>query len=181
VTPFGIGRRRRAAAAEPGRPILALDIDGVISLFGFEQEPEETEARFELIDGALHCISSSAGSWLRLLAERFDPVWATGWEQGGERISQLLDLPPWPALSFSGAARFGSADWKLEPLRRYAEGRPLAWVDDSLDAACYAWAQARPEPTLLIATEPELGLQQVQVEALIGWARSLEVDPPKEG
>jgi len=183
VTPFGIGSRRRrgAPAGEPARPVLALDIDGVISLFGFEEEPEETVASFELIDGALHCISKPAGSWLLLLAERFDPVWATGWEQGGERISRLLDLPHWPALSFSGAARFGSANWKLEPLRRYAEGRPLAWVDDSLDAACYAWAHSRPEPTLLIATEPELGLQEDHVEALLGWARSLEADPQNAG
>jgi hypothetical protein len=176
MTPFGLGRSRRGAGRKGTKPVLAVDIDGVISLFGFEGSPRVEGAEMELIDGALHCISKPAGDQLRRLAEHFDPVWATGWESGGERISQLLDLPQWPGLSFKGAARFGSADWKLEPLERYARGRPLAWIDDSLDQACYEWARTRSEPTLLVEAEPELGLQEVQTEALLGWARSLEAD-----
>jgi hypothetical protein len=176
MSPFGLGRSRRGAKRGGEEPILAVDIDGVISLFGFEGTPEVEGAEFELIDGALHCVSTAAGDRLRRLAGHFEIVWATGWESGGERVSQLLGLPRWPALSFSGAARFGSADWKLEPLGRYARGRPLAWIDDSLDEACYAWARARREPTLLVETEPQLGMQEVQVEALLGWARSLRAD-----
>ncbi|HEY6731605.1 MAG TPA: hypothetical protein VI039_11325 [Solirubrobacterales bacterium] len=178
MTPFGLGRskRRNSQSEDSSRPVLAVDIDGVISLFGFEGDPQVEGAEFELIDGALHCVSRPTGEWLRELAEHFDLVWATGWESGGERISQLLDLPRWPALSFKGAARFGSADWKLAPLERYAQGRPLAWIDDSLDDACYEWARERAEPTLLVETESALGMQQVQVEALLGWARSLEAE-----
>ena len=178
MTPFGLGRsRRREPKPEPGgKPVLAVDIDGVISLFGFEGEPQVEGAEMELIDGALHCISMPAGDRLRRLAEHFDPVWATGWERGGERVSELLGLPHWPALSFKGAARFGSADWKLEPLDGFAGGRPLAWIDDSLDEGCYRWARERREPTLLVEAEPALGMQEVHVEALLGWARSLEAD-----
>jgi hypothetical protein len=178
MTPFGLGRsrRRETKPAAGSKPVLAVDIDGVISLFGFEGAPRVEGAEMELIDGALHCISTPAGDRLRRLAEHFDPVWATGWESGGERISQLLGLPQWPALSFKGAARFGSADWKLEPLDRFARGRPLAWIDDSLDGACYEWARERREPTLLVEAEPDTGMQEVHVEALLGWARSLEAD-----
>jgi hypothetical protein len=178
MTPFGLGRSRRRGSRPDldGKPILAVDIDGVLSLFGFEGEPRVEGAQMELIDGALHCVSLAAGDRLRRLSERFDPVWATGWESGGERMAELLGLPPWPALSFKEAARFGSADWKLEPLDRFADGRPLAWIDDSLDAACYEWARERRQPTLLVEAEPELGLQEVHVEALLGWARSLEAD-----
>ncbi len=182
MTPFGLGRSRRGSQPNPdGKPVLAVDIDGVLSLFGFEGEPQVEGAEMELIDGALHCISMAAGERLHRLAEQFDPVWATGWESGGERMAQLLGLPPWPALSFKGAARFGSADWKLEPLDRFAGGRALAWIDDSLDAACYEWAKERREPTLLVEAKPELGLQEVHVEALLGWARSLEADLQKGG
>jgi hypothetical protein len=182
VSPFGLGsRRRQSPPADNGKPILAVDIDGVISLFGFEDQPQEAGAEMELIDGALHCISMPAGERLGRLAEQYEIVWATGWERGGERISQLLNLPDWPALSFKGAARFGSADWKLEPLGRYAQGRPLAWIDDSLDEACYAWARSRPEPTLLVDAEPDHGLQEVHVEALLGWARSLGAEPSEAG
>lgn len=183
MTPFGLKRSRRREPKPAGgsRPVLAVDIDGVISLFGFEGAPPAEGAEMELIDGALHCILMPAGDRLRRLAEHFDPVWATGWERGGERISQLLGLPQWPGLSFTEAARFGSADWKLEPLDRFARGRPLAWIDDSLDEACYAWARDREKPTLLVEAEPDLGMQEVHVEALLGWARSLEVDRREAG
>ena len=182
MTPFGFGRSRRGSGSGRGdTPVLAVDIDGVISLFGFEGTPQVEGAELELIEGALHCISMPAGNQLRRLAEHFEIVWATGWEAGGERVSQLLGLPQWPSLSFKGSARFGSADWKLEPLGRYAHGRPLAWIDDSLDEACYAWARARTEPTLLVETEPQTGMQEVQVEALLGWARSLKADAQGAG
>ena len=34
------------------RPLLAIDVDGVISLFGFDEPPARDLARFELIDGS---------------------------------------------------------------------------------------------------------------------------------
>jgi hypothetical protein len=182
VTPFGLSLRR-PRAPKGDKPILAVDIDGVISLFGFEGEPRVEGAWMEMIDGTMHCILLPAGPRLRLLADHFDIVWATGLERGAERMSKLLDVPSWPYLTFKGAVRFGSADWKLEPLGHYARGRPLAWVDDSLDEACYGWAREREEPTLLVTTEPDQGLQDVQVEALLGWARSLSAEaaatPPR--
>ncbi len=77
-------------------------------------------------------------------------------------------------MSFEGAARFGSAHWKLGPLDDYGTGRALAWIDDSFDESCYEWARARKEPTLLVPTESELGLEEVQVEALTAWASGLD-------
>ena len=163
-------RRPRPTGDEDGKPILAVDIDGVIAPFGFEEPPRWEGAEFHLIDGALHCISVPAGQRLQRLALDYELVWATGWEKGAHQISEMLGLPEWPYLTFDGKAQFGSADWKLGPLERYAGERPLAWVDDSLDELCYAWARSRPQPTLLVETEPALGLQDVHVEALIAWA-----------
>jgi hypothetical protein len=156
----------------PERPILAVDVDGVISLFGFEQPPDE--CRFELVDGMMHCISLRTGPRLRRLAEHYDLVWATGWEDKANfYLPVMLGLPELPHLSFDGAARFGSAHWKLGPLDAYGRGRALAWIDDNLDDSCYRWAQEREEPTLLVPTESERGLGEVETEALAGWARSL--------
>jgi len=158
----------------PDRPILAVDVDGVISLFGFDEPPDATIARFEMIDGMVHCISLVAGERLRRLADQFELIWATGWEsRANDRLPLLLGLPELPALTFGGAARFGTAHWKLGPLAEYAEGRPLAWIDDSLDESCYEWARERSEPTLLVPTEPHLGLEEVHTEALAVWARGL--------
>ena len=159
------------------KPILAVDVDGVISIFGFDEPPGPEIARFELIDGVVHCISLHAGERLRRLAERFELIWATGWEdKANYYLPQLLDLPELPHLTFDGAARFGSAHWKLGPLEEHCRGRALAWLDDNLDESCYEWARQRPEPTLLMPTRSARGLQDTETEALLAWAEGLEAE-----
>jgi hypothetical protein len=156
------------------RPILAVDVDGVISLFGFEEAPDRATARFQLVDGMVHCISLVAGDRLRRLEEQFELVWATGWEEKANfYLPDLLGIPELPFVSFDGAARFGSAHWKLGPLEEFAAGRALAWIDDNFNEGCYEWAEAREEPTLLVPTEPHLGIEEAHVEALLTWAQSL--------
>ena len=147
------------------KPVLAVDVDGVISLFGFDDPPAKEQARFQLVDGIMHCISLAAGARLRRLADHYELVWATGWEnRANDHLPQMLGLAQLPYLTFDGTARFGSAHWKLGPLDEYCRGR----------ASCYEWARGRQEPTLLVPTEPDRGLEEAQTEALIGWARGLE-------
>jgi hypothetical protein len=65
--------------------------------------------------------------------------------------------------------------WKLEALDRFAGGRPVAWIDDSLDQSCFQWAERREAegcPTLLVPTEPDLGIEEAQVAVLELWADS---------
>jgi hypothetical protein len=157
------------------RPILAVDVDGVISLFGFDEPPPSEAARFEMIDGIVHCISLAAGERLLRLDASFEIVWATGWEEkANDYLPNALGVPELPVLKFGGAARFGSAHWKLGPLDEIGRGRALAWIDDSLDESCYEWAREREEPTLLVPTEPALGLEEAHTEALLAWAKSLD-------
>jgi hypothetical protein len=164
------------------RPILAVDVDGVISLFGFEEPPDRNVARFELIDGMVHCISLGAGERLLRLSEHFELVWATGWEdRANDTLPGLLGLPQLPVVNFGGAAQFGSAHWKLGALGETGEGRALAWIDDSFDESCYEWARQRPEPTLLVPTEPRLGLEEAHAEALSAWARGIERETRERG
>ena len=82
-----------------------------------------------------------------------------------------------PHLTFDGAARFGSAHWKLGPLDEYGKGRAMAWVDDNFDESCYEWARGRPEPTLLVPTEAHLGLEEAQTEALPPGLEASTRDP----
>ncbi|MGH2950651.1 MAG: hypothetical protein ACRDKX_01230 [Solirubrobacterales bacterium] len=156
------------------RPLLAVDVDGVISLFGFDGPLDQVPGRFHLIDGIAHCISEDAGRELVRLAEVYELIWATGWEErANDHLPLILGLPgELPVLHFDGRARFGSAHWKIEAIDAYAGDRPLAWIDDSLDRSCRTWAAERGAPTLLVPTESDVGLVPAHTEALLSWAHA---------
>jgi HAD domain in Swiss Army Knife RNA repair proteins len=161
-------------------PILFVDVDGVISLFGFAPDVGELPGPLHWIDGVAHCIPEDIGGRLVTLAERFELVWATGWEErANEYLPHLLRLPfgdlPW--LSFEGRAVFGSAHWKVDAIDRYAGDRPAAWIDDNLGEECHAWAQGRAAPTLLIETSPPVGLTDEHVSELLNWADRVAAGP----
>lgn len=156
------------------RPILALDVDGVISLFGSETQPDRSSTQLQLVDGVPHLISLPTGDRLRRLGEHFDLVWATGWEDKANfYLPGMLGLPELPFVSFDVAARPGGAHWKLAPIEEYATEKPLAWIDDNFDQSCFEWAERREQPTLLVPTETHLGLEEAHVGALEAWVRGL--------
>ena len=110
---------------------------------------------------------------LARLGERFELVWATGWEErANEHLPFILMLPfrDLPFLTFDGRAVFGSAHWKVDAIDEYAADRPAAWVDDNLNEACHSWARGRSAPTLLVETSPSVGLTDEHVSELLNWA-----------
>lgn len=159
------------------KPILLVDVDGVISLFGFARDARPA-GRFEMVDGIAHFLSASAGEHLRRLADAYEPAWCTGWEEkANDYLPRALGLDgPWPHLSFDRAAGPGRSiqgHWKLDAIDAYAGARPLAWIDDAHGDACEAWATARERtgsPTLLVTTEPAVGVTERHVERLLAWA-----------
>jgi hypothetical protein len=156
------------------RPILAVDIDGVISLFGAQSPPDRSFTKFELVDGVPHLISLPTGDRLRRLSEYFELIWASGWEEKANfYLPSLLGLPDLPHVTFHGAARAGAVHWKVGALDEFGKGRAMAWIDDNFDQSCYEWAEQREHPTLLVPTETHLGLEEAHVEALRQWALSL--------
>jgi hypothetical protein len=157
------------------RPLLLIDVDGVISLFGFDHRSPPA-GRFQMVDGMAHFLSGTAGEHLRRLAEPFELAWCTGWEEkANEYLPLALGLPrPLPHVVFDPSARPVQAHWKLGAIDRHVEAsRPLAWVDDAHDEGCRSWAAARPAPTLLVTTDPAVGLTDEEVDRLLGWARGL--------
>ena len=157
------------------KPVLFVDVDGVISLFGFAPGGDFPGA-FHSVDGIPHCIATDCGARLRRLDEHFELVWATGWEEkANEYLPLILELPfkTLPSLTFDGRAVFGSAHWKLEAIDEYAADRPAAWIDDNLDEHCRAWAEDRDAPTLLVQTEPASGMSDAHVEELLEWAEGV--------
>jgi hypothetical protein len=157
-----------------------VDIDGVLSLFGFAGAPADAglEGSFHSIEGIPHFLSSTAAAHLLSLADSFELVWASGWEEkADEHLPHLLGVPArLPFLRFSrdvGGRGPAYPHWKLEAIEAYAGQRPLAWVDDAFNAACHEWAGARRAPTLLVQTEPTRGLTAHETKALRSWALEL--------
>ena len=92
-------------------PILAIDVDGVISLFGFEAPPPATTVSWHLIDGTPHCISLAAGERLRRLDGAFELVWATGWQdRANDRLPQVIGVGPLPVIEFDLPTGDGRSD-----------------------------------------------------------------------
>jgi HAD domain in Swiss Army Knife RNA repair proteins len=175
------------------KPLLMVDIDGVISLFGVpghsglgrpERRPDSDgedhiglpEGTFHSIDGTPHFLSSTAAAHLLELSEDFDLVWASGWEERAEEhLPRLLGLPRGlPILRFERSPGRANAHWKLAAIDAYAGSRPLAWIDDAFNEACHQWAAAREAPTLLVQTLPEDGLTAREAEQLAAWALERE-------
>ncbi|MHB1469015.1 MAG: HAD domain-containing protein [Solirubrobacteraceae bacterium] len=168
------------AGAEPRQrplPLLLLDVDGVLSLFGFDHATPPPGS-FHSVEGMPHFISVPAGERLRQLEVAFELAWASGWEErANEHLTPLLRLTgELPVVRFARDSRPGSslrAHWKLDAIDAYAADRPLAWLDDAFNDACERWAAQRSAPTLLVRTDPAVGLTDEHAQRLLRWAAKL--------
>lgn len=178
VRPSREASPRSLAGSRGPRPLLLIDIDGVISLFGFAPQARP-EGAFHSIDGIPHFLSTAAAENLLGLVSVFELLWCSGWEEkADEYLPHLLGLPAGlPFLSFErdvGGVTAGRAHWKLEAIDAHAgPERALAWIDDAFNDACHEWAAARRGPTLLVQTAPEVGFTRREALRLTEWAESL--------
>jgi hypothetical protein len=194
-----VAAKERLITQENGfaKPLLLVDIDGVLSLFGargpgVELSTKHTrvpdarythapiEGTFHTIDGIPHFLSATAAAHLLALSNKFELVWASGWEEKAEEyLPRLLGLPrELPFIAFSQRTPVGQrtthAHWKLEAISAYVGERPLAWIDDAFNPACHEWARGRGAATLLVSTAPERGLTAQEAQTLLAWAKALQ-------
>jgi hypothetical protein len=148
--------------------VLLVDVDGVISLFGFDHDAPPVVSPVS-VDGMPHSLSDGAGPRLQRLSRTFECIWCTGWEERAEEhLPRLLGLPGgWAHLPLGPG-------WKLEAIdTRLGAQRPIAWIDDVHDFKEAAWAASRSGPTLLVTTDPAVGLTDEHVVRLEAWASVL--------
>ncbi len=164
------------------RPLLLLDVDGVINVFrpGLQDGPAWAAV------GGLDLAFQVQGHWLRVprgmkerlkrLDEAFECVWATSWEGDAATVvgARLGIGRHWPFIRFLSSRGTGRrklaaiSDWCDE----HAQGRPLAWVDDDIDPSAWDWARNRGD-TLLVPTRLDEGLTEHQADELLRWADAL--------
>jgi len=156
------------------KTLLLIDIDGVLSLWGFDRAAAPA-GMWCTVDGIVHFLSCAGAGHLHALAERFEPAWCSVWEEkANEQLPGALGVGPYPLVSFDANPGTPGAHWKLHGIDTHAGDRPLAWIDDAHDERCHAWAAARPAPTLLVAIDPASGLTGRQTARLLRWADEVE-------
>jgi hypothetical protein len=154
------------------RPLILLDVDGVLNLSSSTPDDAYSSGILLLAGsrGAHVTVRDDLRSMLDRLALAGDLVWASGWNDGAPAL--FAKLVPWvsaiPHLTFETV---GTMVEKLPVVREYVGDRSMAWIDDRIPDEAWPWAEARPAGTLLVPVDPRLGLVPDQVEVVEEWAR----------
>ncbi len=174
------------------KPLLLLDVDGVINRFGIQAR--QTDAHVFRAEGYRLCVPRTADIHVGQLAERFEMHWATAWEDRAHMaFAEALGLDPhdvWPHVKFdrrpwsmTSGVGMGGASWKLPTLRTYVGERPFCWIDDDVPSDARDWVRERNAsyrmaaaiPSAVVITDPSVGLNQAAVDRALLFAESLQV------
>ena len=127
-----------------------------------------------------HCISDEAGARLRRLADAYELVWATGWEDRANDHLPRSSGCRSSCRSSPSTARpaSGPPTGSSRRIDDYAGDRPLAWIDDCLDESCHDWAASARRPTLLVPTDSDVGPHATPTSRrLLSWVARRDTLP----
>jgi len=152
--------------------LLLLDIDGVLTPYGVA-EPPAGYADHHLFPGEEPVrVNVQHGMWLTEASSVLDLAWASSWnDEANELLAPLLSIAPLPVVSMPPAP-FDASE-KVPVIAAHAQQRPVAWIDDLHTPHAHRWAASRTAPTLLITTDPKIGLQREPIDRVIAWATAL--------
>jgi len=147
------------------RPILFLDVDGVLVVSSSEQRANGTW--WPTVG-----LVTDAAALLARLAVAFDIRWATRWGHAANTdLSPQLGLPMLPVVELDRP----DTQWtKLPAVMEAAGSRAMAWIDDDLGHDEWSWANHRHEPTKLVQTEMAEGMSERHCEELLAFAASVQ-------
>lgn len=162
------GRRIVTPLSGKSKPILFLDIDGVLSPF------EDTDHHVNLSDNeAWFRVSEQQASWINRLLPVYECVWATWWlEKANEEYSPALGIPPLKTVNLLGCG-ITSKSPKHDSIREFAKGRPFVWLDDEIVDEDRAWVAKRRIPAMLVQPDFRVGATTEHFEAIHEFAKRL--------
>ena len=164
----------------PRRPLLFLDVDGVLLPFGARSGRPVRPAltRSGAANPLLERLDPDDGR--RLLALGCPIVWATTWAgEGNDVIAPMLGLPAFPVVAWpdTDVELERGLHWKTAFLAQWSEGTPFIWLDDEITDVDRCWVAAHhPAPTLLHRVDPFIGLTADTFAAVERWLRHGLVD-----
>lgn len=174
------------------RPVIYLDVDGVLNMLGRSEDAEGNECWGDFVvhpnvkpddipnfgQGYDLCMSKSMVAALAALPA--DVVWLTTWRHdAAKHVAPLVGAPEWPVI-----------DWAYEKGAALAQDqaanpRPFVWVDDweATEANLIYFMGKQLEtskvPYQLIKPDPRQGLTRANMRAIQGfldWLESLSHD-----
>lgn len=151
------------------KTLLLLDVDGVLIPWQAKTAPPDYQW-FELqhrVGGTdtkeASLLSPSLGTRLSRLGERFQLVWATGWEHEANRVlAPILGLPELPVIEFPRDE--DGTFVKLVTVSKIPSSTSVIWLDDELTESAKEWARTRAGKTLLVDVDPSTGLTHEDLE-----------------
>jgi hypothetical protein len=153
------------------KPILLLDVDGVLN--PFPDTPEGySEYNFFAEDDEPIRLNSRHAEWLQELAEIFDIAWVSAWgKAANELICPIFGLPSFPVVVLPPPP-FEPHE-KVPAVAAFTEQRPAAWLEDDVTPEARAWAAQRTVPALVLEVNPATGLTGDVVDELRAWEATL--------
>ncbi|MER7063978.1 HAD domain-containing protein [Streptomyces albidoflavus] len=159
------------------RPLILLDVDGVLNAF---RRPGPEWQRFRRMGFHLWLNPAHGPSLLKLAAELdCELVWATTWEHNANtEIAPLVGLPELPVIEVGRPRQLPDANvlWKTPAVADYVNGRPFLWFDDDVDENDRAYLAAHDNVAefLLIVTNGDDGLTTDHLEQARAWLSQRE-------
>ena len=143
------------------RPVLFLDVDGVLNVYGLDGSLKVNTKRVGLVE-----IPQGTQARLQVLLQRFDPYWATAWR--GEAHPQLAaalgipETPVWPHIAYD--------DFKYPKILTAAGTRPWAWLDDKAEWELDRLGAYPPANGFVVSPIPVEGITDRVVTMLLDFA-----------